>query len=72
MDKLYWESQKGNLCRLHSLNVYFGIKKITDVEFKEYCLNYNKIIKDKYNEIIESEKYDILFHSMGLKTKICR
>ena len=56
---LYWESQKGDLCRLHSLNTYFGYKKISENEFKRYCQEYNKYIKDSYNEIIKSENYDI-------------
>ena len=34
--QLYWESQKGNLCRLHALNAYFGFKKISEIEFKKY------------------------------------
>jgi hypothetical protein len=59
MNKLYWESQKNGLCRLHSLNAYFGTKKINETDFHKHCQTYNNIIKDKYNEIIESENYDI-------------
>jgi hypothetical protein len=59
MDKLYWESQKGGLCRLHSLNVYFGFKKFNEKDFQQHCQTYNNIIKETYNEIIKSEYYDI-------------
>ena len=33
---MYWEKQRGNLCRLHSLNAFFGEKRISDEKFKEY------------------------------------
>lgn len=58
-NKLYWESQKGNLCRLHALNAYFGSKKISETEFKNYCEQYNQYIKQYYNETIKSQNYDI-------------
>lgn len=58
-NKLYWESQKGNLCRLHSLNAYFGYKKISEIEFANYCIEYDKYIKNYYGETINSENYDI-------------
>jgi hypothetical protein len=59
MNKLYWESQKNGLCRLHSLNAYFGFKKINKKDFHKYCQIYNDMIKDRYNEVIKSENYDI-------------
>ena len=34
---IYWERQSGNLCRLHSINAYFGFKKLDKNAFvKEY------------------------------------
>ena len=41
---MYWEKQRGNLCRLHSLNAFFGEKRISDEKFKEYCEKYDEII----------------------------
>ena len=32
---IYWERQRGDLCRLHSINAYFGFKKINESEFKK-------------------------------------
>ena len=41
---MYWERQKGNLCRLHSLNAFFGKQKISEQEFQKYCEEYDKIV----------------------------
>ena len=57
--EIYWESQRGNMCRLHSLNAYFNFKKITEPDFIQYCNDYNQYIKDYYGEIILSQNYDI-------------
>lgn len=59
MSQIYWESQRGKLCRLHSLNTYFNCKKITDEEFHQYCKDYNQYIKEYYGETIVSQNYDI-------------
>jgi hypothetical protein len=42
---IYWERQRGDLCRLHSINAYFGFKKIDETEFFKYCSEYDEIIK---------------------------
>ena len=42
---IYWERQRGDLCRLHSINAYFGFKKIDETEFFMYCAEYDEIIK---------------------------
>ena len=41
---IYWERQKGNNCRIHSLNAYFGFQKITEHSFENYCNEYDMII----------------------------
>lgn len=50
---MYYERQRGDLCRLHSLNAYFGYQKITEKEFFDYCDEYDKII-----EGLDSKKMD--------------
>ena len=50
---MYYEKQKGDLCRLHSLNAYFGYQKLTEKEFYDYCDEYDKIIKG-----LDSKKMD--------------
>lgn len=47
---MYWERQRGNLCRLHSLNAFFGEKYIDDNKFKHLC--------EKYDEIVPGLKTD--------------
>jgi hypothetical protein len=42
---IYWERQRGDLCRLHSINAYFGFKKIDESEFFKWCDKYDNIIK---------------------------
>ena len=44
-NNIYWERQNGDLCRLHSINAYFGFKKINESEFFNYCSEYDSIIK---------------------------
>ena len=41
---IYWEPQKGNNCRIHSLNAFFGRQLITEPLFKKYCTEYDDII----------------------------
>jgi len=42
---MYYEKQIGDMCRLHSLNAYFGYKKLEDQDFFKYCDNYDNIIE---------------------------
>ena len=42
--EIYWERQRGNNCRIHSLNAFFGFNKISDNNFEENCNNYDKLI----------------------------
>ena len=42
---IYCERQRGDLCRLHSINAYFGYKKIDENEFFKYCSEYDEVIK---------------------------
>jgi hypothetical protein len=42
---MYHEIQRGDMCRLHSLNAYFGYKKLEDSEFFKYCDDYDSIIE---------------------------
>tara|TARA_B110000967_G_C18797331_1_gene516498 strand:- start:68 stop:808 length:741 start_codon:yes stop_codon:yes gene_type:complete len=42
---IYWERQSGDLCRLHSINAYFGFKKLDQNSFFNYCSEYDELIK---------------------------
>ena len=41
---VYWERQRGNNCRIHSLNAYFGKNKISDEHFNKLCDEYDNLI----------------------------
>ena len=41
---MYYERQRGDMCRLHSLNAYFGFQKFNDKTFFDYCDEYDKVI----------------------------
>ena len=41
---MYWERQRGDLCRLHSLNAFFGRNEISEEQFRKYCDEYDKIV----------------------------
>lgn len=41
---IYWERQRGDNCRIHSLNAYFGYCKISETEFYSMCDEYDKLI----------------------------
>jgi hypothetical protein len=41
---MYWERQRGDNCRIHSLNAFFGKKLITEALFNKYCKEYDTII----------------------------
>ena len=42
---LYYEKQKGNMCRLHACNAYFQCNKISIQKYEEYCKEYDAKIK---------------------------
>ena len=42
---IYYQRQKNDLCRLHSLNAYYGYEKISEEQFQIYCNEYDLIIK---------------------------
>ena len=42
---IYCERQHDDLCRLHSINGYFGFKKLDQSDFFNYCNEYDEIIK---------------------------
>ena len=38
---VYWEKQRGGLCRLHSINAFYGKPELDENKFKEYCKEYD-------------------------------
>ena len=50
---IYYEKQRGDLCRLHSLNAYFGYKKFDDSEFFKLCAEYDEEIKGLKTQVMD-------------------
>lgn len=42
---IFYERQRGDLCRLHAINAYFGRSLISESQFYEYCKEYDSLIK---------------------------
>lgn len=57
---IYYQPQNGGLCRLHSLNGYFGKEKITVTEFNKYQQEYDTIYKEKFNFESSCKNFDIV------------
>lgn len=57
---IYWERQNSGLCRLHSLNAFFGYRKYTASDFIKICNEYD-IEKNKiYNLKISCKSFDVI------------
>jgi len=50
---IYWEKQSGDLCRMHSLNAYFGYNRLNKSTFIEYCSKYDTVIKGLNNQTMD-------------------
>jgi hypothetical protein len=57
---IFFEPQSGGLCRLHSINGYFGSSKITQSEFQIYINDYDLEYKTKYNLDTSCKLFDIV------------
>lgn len=57
---IFWERQSGGLCRMHSLNAYFGKSVITPEIFKKYICVYDRYLKNKFNISISSADFDLV------------
>lgn len=70
MDKnnIYCEKQRGDLCRLHSINNYFGYEKYKEKEFYEFCYNYDKLIPGLKSSKMDgfAEGRSIISYIMGI------
>jgi hypothetical protein len=59
-NEIYYESQVGGMCRLHSLNGYFGKEKISTEEFNKYQQEYDDEYKKKFNFNSSCKNFDIV------------
>ena len=56
---IYYQRQSGGLCRMHSLNAYFGEDKISPQQFEEYQQEYD-IYQKKFNFQSSCKDFDIV------------
>ena len=42
---IFCERQRGDMCRMHSINNYYGRKILDETDFFRYCDKYDKLIK---------------------------
>ena len=57
---IFYEPQSGGLCRLHSLNAFFGRKKISPITFTQYISEYNTYIRQRFNVNTSSASFDLV------------
>lgn len=56
---IYYQSQSGGLCRMHSINAFFETDKLSLSQFNKYQKEYDKIYKKRFN-IISCKLFDII------------
>jgi hypothetical protein len=59
-NNIYYQHQFGGLCRLHSLNAFFGNEKITTSQFNTLQNLYDKEYADKFNIDVSCKTFDII------------
>jgi hypothetical protein len=55
---IYYEKQKGGLCRMHALNAYFKNPEFTPAQFSTLMTEYDKKNKNKFKTTISCTLYD--------------
>ncbi len=57
---IFYENQSGGLCRMHSLNAFFGKSLIDSKQFQKYMDMFDNQMKTKYKEDISCKKFDLV------------
>jgi hypothetical protein len=55
---IFYERQQGGLCRLHSINGFFGKSKVSHFQFNEFSKKLDKYIGYKFHEESHCLKFD--------------
>ena len=58
MSGIFYEPQRGGLCRLHALNAFFGEPRISEEEFRKYSGEMDEYIKQKYHGESQTLDFD--------------
>jgi hypothetical protein len=43
---IYWEQQRGGLCRMHSINAYYGSAVLSESTFHNHCKEFDRLYPD--------------------------
>jgi hypothetical protein len=57
---MYYERQRGGLCRKHALNGYFGETKISTSEFNNFCVRYDRYMRERYHTKVPCKNFDVV------------
>lgn len=57
---VYWEQQRGGLCRLHALNAFFGFKKLDDTDFYNFSKEFDKRQLYLFRQTCSAQNYDVV------------
>lgn len=60
MAGIYWERQRGGLCRLHSINAYFGKPVYSTDDFWNAADEFDKIQNDRFATTTSCRKFDLV------------
>ncbi len=70
---IYYESQRGGLCKMHSLNAFFGRPEISENDFSKYKQEYDNFILEKFNadysefDMINSDQNTVISYILKYK-----
>jgi hypothetical protein len=56
---IYYETQSNDMCRMHSLNAYFGYSKISINDYRGWINTYDDYIKKRFNVRTSSTLFDL-------------
>jgi hypothetical protein len=56
---IYYETQSGGMCRMHSLNAYFGYDKISINDYHTWINTYDNYLKKRFNVCTSSTLFDL-------------
>lgn len=57
---IFYEPQSNGLCRMHSINAFFGHVKITSHTFKQLIKEYDQYLLDRFNVHTSSGDFDLV------------
>lgn len=57
---IFYENQSNGLCRMHSLNAFFGYGKIKECDLQKWIVVYDAYLKERFNIKTSSADFDLM------------